>query len=89
VGSGFDFDCFESVDMTPSRLRSQSQSPTPGSQSQSLTPGLAETAALAGAIERWAGDLALGEEPARFLAALEDGAPAAACSGPGLPSPRV
>jgi len=73
--------------MTPSRLTSQSQSLTPGSQS--LTPGLAETAALAGAIERWAGDLALGEEPARFLAALEDGAPAAARSGPGLPSPRV
>jgi hypothetical protein len=36
---------------------------------------MAEAAALAGAIERWAGDLALGEEPARFLRALEDGAP--------------
>ena len=36
---------------------------------------MAEAAALAGAIERWAGDLALGEEPARFLSALEDGAP--------------
>jgi hypothetical protein len=33
------------------------------------------TAALAAAIERWAGDLALAEEPARFLSALEDGAP--------------
>ena len=36
---------------------------------------MAETAALAGAIERWAGDLALGEEPARFVRALEEGAP--------------
>jgi hypothetical protein len=34
----------------------------------------AEAAALAAAMERWAGDLALAEEPARFLAALEDGA---------------
>ena len=30
---------------------------------------------LAAAIERAAGDLALAEEPARFLAALEAGAP--------------
>ena len=36
---------------------------------------MAETAALAAAIERWSADLALGEEPARFLSALEDGAP--------------
>ena len=36
---------------------------------------MAEATALAGAIERWSGDLALGEEPARFLSALEDGAP--------------
>ena len=36
---------------------------------------MAEAVALAGAIERWAGDLPLGEEPARFLRALEDGAP--------------
>jgi hypothetical protein len=35
----------------------------------------AELAYLASAIERWAADLALGEEPARFLAALESGAP--------------
>jgi hypothetical protein len=35
----------------------------------------AELAALAGAIERWAADLALAEEPARFLAALESAAP--------------
>ena len=34
-----------------------------------------EAAAMAAAIERWAGDLALAEEPARFLVALEDGAP--------------
>ncbi|MBI4246076.1 MAG: hypothetical protein HY728_03290 [Candidatus Rokubacteria bacterium] len=32
---------------------------------------------LAGAIERWAADLALSEEPARLLAALEAGAPPA------------
>lgn len=37
----------------------------------------AELAYLAGAIERWAADLALAEEPARFLAALESAAPAA------------
>ena len=36
---------------------------------------LAEQAGLAGAIERWAGDLGLAEEPARFLRALEEGAP--------------
>jgi hypothetical protein len=36
---------------------------------------MASTAALVAAIERWAGDLALAEEPARFLSALEDGAP--------------
>jgi len=36
---------------------------------------MAATAAMASAIERWAGDLALAEEPARFLAALEAGAP--------------
>ena len=47
----------------------------PPGQRQSLTPAMAEAAALVGAIERWAGDLALGEEPARFLRALEEGAP--------------
>jgi len=36
---------------------------------------LAEAAALAAAIERWSADLAVGEEPARFVSALEDGAP--------------
>jgi hypothetical protein len=36
----------------------------------------ADLAYLAGAIERWAADLSLAEEPARFLAALEDAAPA-------------
>jgi len=35
----------------------------------------ADLAYLAGAIERWAADLALAEEPARFLSALEAGAP--------------
>ncbi len=35
----------------------------------------AELAHLAGAIERWAGDLRIGEEPARFLAALDAAAP--------------
>jgi hypothetical protein len=35
----------------------------------------ADVAALAGAVERMAGDLALGEEPANFAVALEDGAP--------------
>lgn len=36
---------------------------------------MVQTAELAAAIERWAGDLALAEEPARFVSALEDGAP--------------
>ena len=36
-----------------------------------------ELASLAAAIERAAGDLALAEEPARFVAALESAAPAA------------
>jgi hypothetical protein len=34
-----------------------------------------DVAALAGTIERLAGDLALAEEPASFLAALDAGAP--------------
>ena len=34
-----------------------------------------EVAALAGAVERMAGDLALGEEPSNFAVALEAGAP--------------
>jgi hypothetical protein len=34
-----------------------------------------DLAALAGAIERWATDLALAEEPARFVAALAAAAP--------------
>jgi len=33
----------------------------------------AELASMAGIIERLAGELALGEEPARFIAALEAG----------------
>jgi hypothetical protein len=45
-----------------------------GRPARQLTASVAETAALAGAIERWAADLALGEEPARFVRALEDGA---------------
>jgi len=36
---------------------------------------MADAAALAGAVERWAADLAVGEEPAGFVRALEDGAP--------------
>jgi hypothetical protein len=35
----------------------------------------ADAAALAGAIERMAGDLAVGEEPSNFAVALEAGAP--------------
>jgi hypothetical protein len=35
----------------------------------------AELASLAAAIERAAADLALAEEPARFVAALDDAAP--------------
>ena len=35
----------------------------------------AELADLLGVIERLAGELSLAEEPARFTAALEDGAP--------------
>ncbi len=35
-----------------------------------------ELANLAAAIERAAGDLALAEEPSRFIAALEEAAPA-------------
>jgi hypothetical protein len=50
----------------------------------------AELAALLGVIERLAGELSLAEEPARFTAALEEGAPAAGGIGtPGSPgSPR-
>jgi len=35
-----------------------------------------DLAYLGGAIERWAGDLAMAEEPARFLVALESMDPA-------------
>jgi hypothetical protein len=38
----------------------------------------AEVADLLGVIERLAGELSLSEEPARFIAALDDAAPAAA-----------
>ncbi|HEU5193764.1 MAG TPA: hypothetical protein VFW70_03405 [Methylomirabilota bacterium] len=34
-----------------------------------------DVASLAGAIERMAGDLAIGEEPSNFAAVLEAGAP--------------
>ena len=48
----------------------------------------AELADLLGVIERLAGELSLAEEPARFAAALEDGAPAAGGGGaPGSGSP--
>jgi hypothetical protein len=43
----------------------------------------AELADLLGVIERLAGELSLAEEPARFVAALEDGAPRA--GGPAAP----
>ena len=40
-----------------------------------LDPTVAlELAHLAGAIERWAADLALAEEPSRFVIALAEGA---------------
>jgi hypothetical protein len=41
-------------------------------------PQQAEVAALLGVIERMAADLALAEEPARFITALEMGRPLAA-----------
>jgi hypothetical protein len=48
----------------------------------------AELAALLGVIERLAGELSLAEEPARFAAALEEGAPAAGGGGAaGSPGP--
>jgi len=40
-------------------------------------PRPTEVAALLGVIERMAADLALAEEPARFIAALEAGCPRA------------
>jgi hypothetical protein len=46
----------------------------------------AELADLVGVIERLAGELSLAEEPARFAAALEDGAPRA--GGSPAPGPR-
>jgi hypothetical protein len=49
-------------------------------------PALAvDLAYLGGAIERWAADLAMAEEPAGFLAALDAAAPAAGAA----PSPRA
>ena len=53
--------------MTDTEPRAEQPRPNAGN--------MAEAAALAGAIERWAGDLALSEEPARFVRALEEGAP--------------
>ena len=46
----------------------------------------AELADLLGVIERLAGELSLAEEPARFAAALEDGAPLAGAT-PGSVTP--
>ena len=46
----------------------------------------AELADLVGVIERLAGELSLAEEPARFAAALEDGARRA--GGSPAPGPR-
>lgn len=45
---------------------------TPRAADRTLAADLAD---LASAIERWAADLALAEEPARFVAALDAGAP--------------
>src|SRR6266566_150709 len=45
----------------------------------------AELADLVGVIERLAGELSLAEEPARFAAALEDGAPIAGGRGAAVP----
>lgn len=46
-----------------------------------LEPTVAlDLADLAGAIERWAADLALTEEPSCFLRALAEGAPASESS---------
>ncbi len=51
--------------------------------------GAGDLAGMAAAIERAEGDLALGEEPARFLAALEAGAPAGEVQAePGAPPPE-
>ena len=46
-----------------------------GAQDERNPATIVEAAAMAAAIERWAGDLALAEEPARFLVTLEEGAP--------------
>ena len=43
----------------------------------SRDPARAEAAGMAALIERAEADLALAEEPSRFIAALESGAPAA------------
>jgi aspartyl-tRNA(Asn)/glutamyl-tRNA(Gln) amidotransferase subunit A len=48
----------------------------------SAPPPSARLADLAAAIERAAGDLSIGEEPARFVAALEAGAPARSPAAP-------
>ena len=53
------------------RIRATMSEPGPSKGS----PSQAEIAALAGAIERAAGDLAPTEEPSNFQVALEDGAP--------------
>ena len=47
----------------------------PGAEDERDRATIVEAAAMAAAIERWAGDVALAEEPARFLVALEEGAP--------------
>jgi hypothetical protein len=46
-------------------------------------PARAEAAGMAALIERAEADLALAEEPSRFIAALESGAPAAGAQGQG------
>ena len=57
--------------------------PSPEGPPRHLQGPLADFAAV---IERAAGDLALAEEPARFLAALEAGAPAPEDAAPERPA---
>jgi aspartyl-tRNA(Asn)/glutamyl-tRNA(Gln) amidotransferase subunit A len=70
-------------------LMARSGGAATGQAGESQTDGaLAAVAHLAAAIERTAGDLALAEEPARFLAALEDAAGPAEPASEGAAAPE-
>ena len=66
--------CLERIGRLDGRLRAFITLDAEGARARARALD-ADLAALAGAIERMSGELALGEEPSNFVAALDAGAP--------------